>query len=132
MDGRSTSGVPRIVYQVRCPTCGGLRRPSEFAREVEPVTDRDLVGQRFLGRSKIETFDVVSYASKDLYVTAIRRRWIARLRRALHTLEGLTYGIIHRFNGIGSYASVTTSVVPASAAAPITVQMGGIHEYRVA
>jgi hypothetical protein len=128
----SPSGIPRVVYQVRCPACGGLRRPSEFAREIEPVTDCDLVGQRFLGRSKIETFDVLSYRVADLHVAAIRRRWLARLRRAVHALEGLTYGIARRFPGIGTHTTVTKSFAVASVAAPVTVQIGGIHGYRVA
>jgi hypothetical protein len=127
-DGRSASRIPRIVYQTRCPACGGLRRPSEFAREVEPITSADLVGQVFEGRSKIRTVDRLSYAENGLQIAGIRRRWIRRIKHALAALEAISTEIVRRFHGLGSYrVTVAPTVEATRVAPPVTLHYEGLH-----
>jgi hypothetical protein len=118
--------VPRITYQSRCPACGGLRRISEFAREIEPITDSDLVGQVFSGRSRIRKVDRVSYAEDTLEVAAIRRLWLQRIRRALSALEGVSLGVVFRFSGLARYRVACMPAAGSESGPAVTIRYGGI------
>ena len=121
-------GVPH--NQVRCPTSGGLRRESEFGREVEPLGDADLVGQLFLGRSRIVTVDHLSYRENLPEVEAIRRRWLKRIRRALEALEALTTGVSLRFRGLLPHRTATLPPSGPVAGPILTLRYGGLHAHR--
>lgn len=124
-------GRPRAVhYLTRCPTCGGLRREAEFAREIEPITEADLVGQVFEGRSRIRTVDRVSYAEDNLLISAIRRRWLKRIRRALRALETIPLEITRRFRGISSYRMTLAPTVEPTAGPAIMRRYGGLYARR--
>lgn len=130
-DRISSGGTPKVLYQARCPVCGGLRRASEFNREIEPVTGSDLIGQTFSGRSRIQTVDRVSYAEDTLEVAAVRRRWIQRVRRALEALQALGGSVFRRFEGIALHRSLNLARTESRAGPAVESRYKGAESVRI-
>lgn len=119
--------TPRVTYSPRCPACGSRIRPRDFSREPQPISPRDVLGQRIGGRASIVSVDSISYADSDPLVGVIRRRWISRLRLALSALEGVPAEVVRRFRGLSSYRTTCVPATTTFVATPVTLRYGGIR-----